>query len=177
MSESNQHKLDRVRPPRVQITYDVEVGDAIVKKELPFVVGVMADLSGNPEEPLPNMKARKFVEIDRDNFNGVLESYGPRTTFQAENLLAKDGSKLNVELKFNDIDDFEPVNVVNQVEPMRELLAARNRLRDLLAKLDGNDTLDTLLRNVIANSGDQDALRKQLDAAAKAAAAEEKPAE
>lgn len=168
MSESNQHKLDRVRSPRVQITYDVEIGDAIVKKELPFIVGVMADLSGNPETPLPSMKARKFVETDRDNFNSVLSSCAPRITFQADNKLADDGSKLNVELKFNHIDDFEPANVVKQVPPMRELLEARNRLRDLLSKLDGNDALDGLLSNVIANTSDQADLRKQLDAAAKA---------
>ena len=146
MAESTQHKLDRVRPPRVQITYDVEVGDAIQKKELPFIVGVMADLSGQPAQPLAKMKDRKFVEIDRDNFNDVLANIGPRAVLRADNKLANDGSKLNVELKFSNLDDFNPASVVKQVEPLKKLLEARQRLTDLLGKLDGNDKLDELLR-------------------------------
>jgi type VI secretion system protein ImpB len=152
MAESTQHKLDRVRPPRVQITYDVETGDAIVKKELPYVVGIMADLSGKPADALPQVKARKFVEIDRDNFNDVLTAAKPRVAFQVDNKLTKDDSKFNVELKFGSLDDFEPVALVNQVDPLRKLLEARQRLTDLLAKLDGNDDLDRLLQEVVANT-------------------------
>jgi len=152
MPESTQHKLDRVRPPRVQITYDVEIGDATQKKELPFIVGVMADLSGQPAQPLPKLKDRNFVEIDRDNFNDVLASLGPRAVFRVDNKLANDGSKINIELKFSHMDDFSPTKVVNQIEPLRKLLEARQRLTDLLGKLDGNDKLDELLQEVVANS-------------------------
>lgn len=162
MTESIQHKLDRVRPPRVQITYDVEIGDAIQMKELPLVVGIMADLSGKRAEALPPLKARKFVEIDRDNINDVMASIGPRLAFQTENRLANDGSKLNVELRFRHIDDFEPINIVKQVTPLRKLLEARNRLRDLLIKLDGNDDLDALLGKVIKNTEEQARLKQDL---------------
>lgn len=152
MPESTQHKLDRVRPPRVQITYDVEIGDAIVMKELPFVVGIMADLSGKPEAPLPPLKERKYVEIDRDNFNGIMKAIAPRLALSVDNTLAGDGSKLNVELKFSHLDDFSPLNVLKQVEPMRKLFEARTRLADLLTKLDGNDALDGLLQDIIKNT-------------------------
>ncbi|MGE8179269.1 type VI secretion system contractile sheath small subunit [Pseudomonas fluorescens] len=152
MAESTQHKLDRVRPPRVQITYDVEIGNAIEKKELPLVVGILADLSGKPLEPLPKLNERRFTEIDRDNFNEVLASIAPRATLQVNNTLTGDDSKLNIELKFGHIDDFDPVKVVEQVTPLRRLFEARQRLRDLLTKLDGNDDLDKLLRDVIANT-------------------------
>ena len=152
MAESTQHKLDRIRPPRVQITYDVEIGDAIVMKELPFVAGIMADLSGKPEIPLPKLKDRKFVEIDRDNFNEVLAAIHPRLVLQAENRLLNDGSKLNIELKFGHMEDFDPVNVLKQVAPLRKLYEARQRLVDLLTKLDGNDELDELLQEVVAST-------------------------
>jgi type VI secretion system protein ImpB len=152
MAESTQHKLDRVRPPRVQITYDVEIGDAIEKKELPLVVGILADLSGKPETPLAKLNERRFVEIDRDNFNEVLASTAPRLAVQVENRIIDDGSKLNVELKFSHFDDFDPVNLVKQVTPLRRLFEARQRLRDLLTKLDGNDDLDKLLQEVVANT-------------------------
>jgi type VI secretion system protein ImpB len=152
MSDSTQHKLDRVRPPRVQITYDVETGNAIETRELPFVVGVMADLAGKPEEPLPPLKNRRFVNIDRDNFNDIMQSIGPRLAFQTENRLTDDDSKFNVELHFTNMDDFEPENVVKQVEPLRKLLEARQKLTDLLAKLDGNDDLDRLLQDIVENT-------------------------
>jgi len=152
MAESTQHKLDRVRPPRVQITYDVEVGDAVQKKELPFIIGVLADLSGQPAQALPKVKDRKFVEIDGDNFNDVLASIGPRAVFRVDNKLANDGSKINIELKVSHMDDFSPTNLVKQIEPLRKLLEARQRLNDLLGKLDGNDKLDELLQEVVANS-------------------------
>ncbi|MDD2390578.1 MAG: type VI secretion system contractile sheath small subunit [Desulfobacterales bacterium] len=152
MAESTQHKLDRIRPPRVQITYDVEIGDAIQMKELPFVAGIMADLSGNPEKPLPKLKDRKFVEIDRDNFNGVLSAINPRLVCQVDNKLTNDGSKMNIELKFNHMDDFNPVNILKQVGPLKKLYDARQRLSDLLTKLDGNDDLDKLIQDVINNT-------------------------
>ncbi|NWA03587.1 type VI secretion system contractile sheath small subunit [Pseudomonas gingeri] len=152
MAESTQHKLDRIRPPRVQITYDVETGGAIEKKELPLVVGILADLSGKPVNPPAKLSERRFVEIDRDNFNEVLTSIAPRSVLQVRNTLANDDSKLNIELKFSHIDDFDPVKVVEQVTPLRRLFEARQRLRDLLTKLDGNDDLDKLLRDVIANT-------------------------
>lgn len=162
MSESTQKKLGRVRPPRVQITYDVEIGDAIELKELPFLVGVMADLSGQPEQPLPKMKERKFVEIDRDNFNDVMAGTAPRLAFQVNNTLQNDGSKLNALLTFKEIDDFEPVAVLKQIKPLAKLYEARQRLTDLLTKLDGNDELDALLADVIGNTEKQEELRAQL---------------
>jgi type VI secretion system protein ImpB len=160
MPESTQHKLDRIRPPRVQITYDVEIGGAIQKKELPFLVGILADLSGQPAEALPKLKDRKFVEIDRDNFNDVMASIAPRVTASVDNKLTGEG-KTNVELNFRNIDDFNPVSIIRQVDSLRKLYEARQRLSDLLAKLDGNDTLDSLLREV---AGNQEGL-KQLQAA------------
>jgi type VI secretion system protein ImpB len=162
MAESTQKKLDRVRPPRVQITYDVETGNAIESKELPLLVGVLADLSGKPEKPLPKLKERKFVEIDRDNFNDVLSACGPRLAFQTNNTLQGDGSKLNVLLNFREIDDFTPINLVKQVGPLAKLYEARQRLSDLLTKLDGNDDLDGLLTEVVSNTEQQAALKEQL---------------
>jgi type VI secretion system protein ImpB len=156
-SESQQHKLDRVRKPRVHITYDVEINGAIQQKELPFVVGVMADLSGKPEEALPRLKDRSFVEIDRDNFDRVLAGMKPRAAVQVDNELQRDGSKLNVELRFQSMDDFHPENVAKQVEPLRQLIAAREKLSNLLNKMDGNDKLEQLLQDVIHNS---DALKR-----------------
>jgi type VI secretion system protein ImpB len=160
MPESIQHKLDRVRPPRVQITYDVEIGDAIEKKELPFVVGILADLSGKRPDTLPALpplKERKFVEIDRDNFNGVLKKVEPHLAFRVPNLIKKDGSEMAVALKFESIEDFEPLKVVNQVKDLNDLFEARQRLFDLLAKLDGNDDLAKLLT---AAAADTEALKK-----------------
>jgi type VI secretion system protein ImpB len=161
MSEGTQHKLDRVRPPRVQITYDVEIGDAIEMKELPFVVGVMADLAGAPETPLAPLKERKFVEIDRDNFNDVMASMKPRVAFQVANKLADDDSKINVELKLNSLDDFHPDNLVSQIEPLKKLFEARSRLTDIIAKLEGNDDLDALLQEVASNTDNLKELQKQ----------------
>ncbi|MBG6903127.1 type VI secretion system contractile sheath small subunit [Pseudomonas aeruginosa] len=152
MAESTQHKLDRVRPPRVQITYDVEIGNASEKKELPLVVGILADLSGKPDTPPAKLVERRFVDIDRDNFNEILSSISPRATLQVDNTISGDDSKLNVELRFNQIEDFDPVNLVKQVVPLRRLFEARQRLRDLLTKLDGNDDLDQLLQDVVANT-------------------------
>ena len=159
MAESTQRKLSPIRPPRVQITYDVETGGAIQTKELPFVAGIFADLSGKPLEALPKLKDRKFIEIDRDNFNDVLASSTPRLTLRVDNKLQNDGSKVNVELIFNHMDDFEPLAIVKQVEPMRKLLEARQRLTDLMQKLDGNDKLDIMLQEVLANTDTLNSLK------------------
>lgn len=160
--ESIQHKIDRIRPPRVQITYDVEVGGALELKELPFVVGVLGDFVGKPEEALPGVKQRKFVEIDRDNFDQVLAGMKPRLAFTTENKLQDDGSKMGVELKFNSMEDFEPDQIVQQVEPLRKLVDARQKLSDLLSKMDGNDKLETLLSDVLANADKQKELSDAL---------------
>jgi type VI secretion system protein ImpB len=121
-------------------------------KEIPFVVGVMGDFSGNPEEPLPKMKDRKFVEIDRDNFNKVLEGMKPRVAFRVDNKLSGDDTKLAVELKFKSMDDFHPENIVQQIDPLRKLAETRKKLSDLLGKLDGNDKLEELLQEVISST-------------------------
>lgn len=219
MPESTQHKLDRVRPPRVQITYDVEIGDAIVMKELPFVVGIMADLTGNrkadlPERPdptsqngkkrpalsadqaqLPPLRERKYVEIDRDNFNEIMKSIRPRLSFTVDAQTAeqyvdeaeKDERKrskwravpasdaegrvksLKVDLDFWSLDDFSPIHVIKQVPALRELFEARNRLSDLLTKLDGNDKLDGKLDALIAATDEE---RKKVQEAVGSAPAE-----
>lgn len=150
-SESLQHKLERVRAPRVRITYDVETGGGMETKEIPFVVGVLADLSGNPDHPLPKLKERSFVEVDRDNIDPVLEGMRPRAAFRVPNRLAKDGSQLAVELSFKSLDDFHPEKVALQLEPLRRLVEARNRLSDLLGRLDGNDRLEQLLQEALSS--------------------------
>ncbi len=160
--ESLQHKLERVRPPRVNITYDVEVGGAIELKELPFVIGVMGDFVGKPEESLPAMKNRKFVEIDPDNFNQVLAGMKPRLAYSVENKLEGDGSKLGIELNFGDIEDFEPDQIVQQVEPLRKLVEARQKLSDLRSKMDGNEKLENLLEDIISDTGKQKELSDSL---------------
>jgi type VI secretion system protein ImpB len=153
MSESLQHKLDRVRRPRVQITYDVETGGAMRKVELPFVVGVLADLSGKPKEALKALKDRKVVNIDRDNFNDVLAKATPRVALKVPNRLTDDpNTNLAVELNFKHIDDFEPARVAEQVGPLRELLEMRQKLTQLLSKMEGNDQLERLLSDVLNNT-------------------------
>jgi len=161
VSESTQKKLNRIRPPRVQISYDVETGGAIEKKELPLVVGVLADLAGNPDKPQVPIKSRKFVEIDRDNFNNVMAAIEPRLAFQIDNRLQNDDSKMNVELRFSSINDFRPESLVKKIEPLAKLFEARQRLNDLVAKLDGNDALDKLLSEIAENNDRQ----KQIKAA------------
>jgi type VI secretion system protein ImpB len=154
--ESTQHKLDRVRRPRVQITYDVETNGAMLKTELPFVVGVLADLSGQPKEKLGPLKQRKVVNIDRDNFNNVLEKAAPRVAMKVDNKITGEG-KLGVELNFKHLDDFEPAKVAEQVGPLRELLDMRKRLTQLMSKMEGNDKLEELLGQILNNT---DAARK-----------------
>lgn len=149
MAESYQKKLNRVRKPRVHITYDVETGDAMEKKELPFVVGVMGDFSGNPTEKMEPLKDRKFVQIDRDNFDDVMKRFRPELNMRVDNTLADDGSQMAVSLKFESMDDFSPANVAKQVEPLKKLLATRDNLRDLLTKIDRSDDLETLLEQVM----------------------------
>ncbi|KJZ17035.1 MULTISPECIES: type VI secretion system contractile sheath small subunit [unclassified Halomonas] len=150
--DSTQHKLGRIRAPRVHITYDVEIGDSQEQKELPFVAGVIGDYTGNPLSPPPKLKDRKFVAIDRDNFDSVLKGFKPRLAYRVDNTLSKDGTQLPVELNFNALEDFEPQNVVKQVEPLRKLLEVRNKLADLRNKMGGNDKLEELLMDVLQNS-------------------------
>jgi type VI secretion system protein ImpB len=149
--ESLQKKVGRVRPPRVQITYDVQIGDAIEKRDLPFVAGVLADLSGMPAKPLQPILKRKFVEIDRDNINDVMKKIGPRLAFKVPNRLNEDDTKLNVELNFESMDDFQPARIAQQITPLRKLLELRNSLANLRSSLIGNEKLDNLLQEVVQN--------------------------
>jgi type VI secretion system protein ImpB len=162
--QSTQHKLDRVRPPRVQITYDVEVGGAIEVKELPFVVGVLGDFTGQPEQPLPRLKDRKFVEVNPDNFDSVLEGMKPHLSFAVENKLSEDSNapQLKVDLHFKKLDDFEPVNVAKQVKPLKEMLDLRTRLADLRGTLQGNDKLEELLLDAVGKTENLDKLKKEI---------------
>lgn len=150
--ESTQNKLSRVRPPRVQITYDVEIGDAIETKELPFVLGVLGDYGGHPKTPPSKFKERKFVDVDRDNFDDVLKGVAPRLAIRVDNALKKDGTQIGIELNFSQLDDFGPQHVVNQVEPLKQLLAIRTRLSDLRNKISGNDKLEELLDDIMRDT-------------------------
>lgn len=162
--ESTQHKLDRVRSPRVHITYDVEVGGAIELKELPFVIGVLGDFTGQPEEPLPRLKERKFIEINPDNFDSVLEGMKPHLTFAVENKISEeaDAANLKVELRFRSLEDFEPENVAKQVKPLKQLLDLRTRLADLRGSLQGNDKLEELLLEAVGNTEKLDKIKGEM---------------
>jgi type VI secretion system protein ImpB len=138
-----------VRKPRVHLMYEVETGGAAVKRELPFVVGILGDFSGNPSQPLKALRDRKFVQIDRDNFQDVMASMAPELNFRVKNTLAGDGSEMAVSLKFKSMEDFEPANVANQVEPLRKILETRNRLSDLIAKADRSSDLENLLEKAL----------------------------
>ena len=162
MAESLQHKLDRVRRPRVQITYDVETNGALQKVELPFVIGVLADLSGQPKDPLKAVKERKFVNIDADNFDDVLSRSAPRLSFRVDNKLTNDNTQFGVELNFNKLDDFSPAKVAEQVPALKELLDMRQRLSQLLNKMEGNDKLESLLAEVLGSTEKAAALAKDL---------------
>jgi type VI secretion system protein ImpB len=151
--DSIQKRLTKVRPPRVQMTYDVEIGDAMENKELPFVVGVVGDFGGNSEVEKKRLKDRKFVSIDSDNFDEVLGGVAPVARFQVPNQLKDDDTSLNVELRFKAMDDFRPEAVVRQVEPLAKLLEARTKLADLRNKLAGNDKLEDILSEVLNNTG------------------------
>lgn len=184
MTESTQHTLDRVRPPRVQITYDVEIGNAIEMKELPFVMGIIADLSGDrdPDKPLKVFKDRKFTEVDRDNLMDIMADIKPRVTFEADDMLsppAADGThpKINVLLQFSKMDDFDPVSVLNQVPSTAAVYKSRTLLHDLMSKVDGNDVLVKLLAQILSDPKAMGDVQKavaagkaELDKAAAAAA-------
>lgn len=163
--QSTQHKIDRVRAPRVQITYDVEVGDAIEVKELPFVMGVLGDFTGQPVDPLPRLKDRKFVEVNPDNFDTVLESMKPHLAFSVENKLSEDADagNIKVDLNFKSMDDFSPDNVARQVKPLRELLELRDRLSDLRGSMQGNDKLEEALREAVSDKDKLAKLRTELE--------------
>lgn len=176
MTDSLQKWVARNRPPRVQITYDVEIGGAIQKKELPLIVGLLADLSGQPEIPLPKFKDRRMVEIDRDNFNDVMLSISPRLDLSVPDTLKGDGD-LKVELKFKEYGDFHPESIVKQVPRLSKLLEVRQQLRDLLSKLDGNDELDALLENIIQNTQDLQTLKAASLGASSKSVAKDTPKE
>ncbi len=163
--ESVHAKLERVRAPRVHVTYNVEIGDAIELKEIPFVMGVLADLSGQPADPLPKIKDRRFVEITPDNFDSVLESMKPRVAFSVENRLSDEinAAKIGVDLTFRSIEDFEPEQVARRVEPLRELLELRTKLSDLVGTLQGNEKLERLLQDVISNTGKMEQVRAEME--------------
>jgi len=161
--ESTQQKLSRVRAPRVHITYDVEVGDAIELKELPFVMGVLGDFTGNPEQPLPKLMERKFVEVNPDNFDQVLDKMNPHLAFSVDNKLSDDpNSKLKVNLNFHELQDFEPEQVANQIGPLKELLDLRRKLADLRGSLQGNEKFDEVLQDVVTNTEKRDKLSAEL---------------
>ena len=164
--ESVFEKKKRVRPPRVHITYDVEVGGAQVLKEIPFVVGVLADLSAQPKEKLARLKDRKFTEVDRDNFDDVLKSMKPRVAMKVDNRLKDDGSKLAVELDFEKMEDFSPEQVAGQVKPLADLLEVRGKLKDLLSRTEGNDRLEELLEAIIQKNEVRDKLSGALEVSA-----------
>ena len=163
MPESVHRKLERVRPPRVHITYDVETGDAIQMKELPFVMGVLADLSGQPADPLPRLRDRKFVEVTPDNFDDVLKKMQPRLTYKVENKLSAEAGKIGVELNFESLDDFSPDRVAQQVEPLRKLLELRQQLADLRGSLQGNDKLDEILQATINDAERLGKLKSEIE--------------
>lgn len=155
-------KLNRVRKPRVHLAYEVETEGAVVEKELPFVVGVMGDFSGDPTEPLKSLKDRRFTQIDRDNFNDVMARMTPGLKFKVDNTLANDGSEMAVDLKFSSMDDFEPAAVVNQVEPLKKLMETRNQLRDLMTKIDRSEELEEIVEKVLSNADNLDEIAKEL---------------
>lgn len=150
-------KLARVRKPRVHITYEVETEGAAIVRELPFVVGVMGDYAGDPTEPIKPLAERKFVQIDRDNFNRIMERMAPGLNLKVDNTLSEEGGEMGVQLKFNSMDDFEPAKIVDQVPALKNLMEARNKLRDLLAKADRSEDLEQMLEKIL---GDEDALKK-----------------
>ncbi|QGZ37661.1 type VI secretion system protein ImpB [Pseudoduganella flava] len=148
-NSSVQKKLQKIRPPRVQMTYDVEIGDAIENKELPMVVGVVGDFGGNSDVPQKRLKERSFVGVDRDNFDEVMKGVAPRASYRVKNELSAEGGEFAVDLTFRSMDDFRPEAVVQQIEPLQKLLEARTRLADLRNKLAGNDKLEDLLNDVL----------------------------
>jgi type VI secretion system protein ImpB len=166
MSASIHDKLNRVRKPRVHITYEVETEGAQIVRELPFVVGVMGDFSGDPTQPLRPLADRKFIQIDRDNFNEVMARMTPGLNLKVDDKLSgQENKQMAVELKFNSIEDFEPARVVDQVPALKALLETRNKLRDLMSKVDRSDQLESLLEQVLKNEQELKALSGQLGVA------------
>lgn len=163
--DSVHEKLKRVRKPRVHITYDVETEGAVEVKELPFVVGVLGDFSGDPTEELKPLRDRKFIQIDRENFDQVMRRLSPGLKLRVENTMKGDGSEMPVSLRFDSMEDFEPGRIVQQVEPLRRLMETRNKLRDLMAKADSSEKLENLLEQVLQNDEQLDGLRKELGVA------------
>jgi len=160
---STQHKLDRVRPPRVQVTYDVEIGDAIEMKELPFVMGVLGDFTGQPTEPLPQLRERKFTEVNPDNFDAVLAGMKPHLAFSVQDKLTNNpDAKINVDLHFKSMEDFEPQRVAEQVPPLKKLLELRTKLSDLRGSLQGNDALERALLDTVGSEDKLNKLRGEL---------------
>lgn len=155
-------KLNRVRKPRVHITYDVETEGAAVERELPFIVGVMGDFAGDPSEPLKPLTERKFTQIDRDNFNDVMARIAPGLNMKVENTLAGDGSEMGVNLKFRSMDDFDPAKVAEQVPALKALMETRSKLRDLMSKVDNSEKLEELLDEVLQDEAKLKALSAQL---------------
>ena len=162
MSASVHDKLNRVRKPRVHITYEVETEGAEILRELPFIVGVMGDFSGDPTAPLKPMADRKFTQIDRDNFNEVLAAMTPGVKTKVDNTLAGDGTQMNVDLKFNKLEDFEPAQVAAQVPALAALMETRNKLRDLMSKADRSEELETLLEQVLRSESELKSLSGEL---------------
>ncbi len=162
MADSIHDKLKRVRKPRVHITYDVETNGAVTEKEIPFVMGVMGDYSGDNTENKKPLKDRKFSQIDRDNFNEVMANIAPKVSMKVENTLEDDGSEISVDLDFKSMEDFEPHRIVDKVEPLKKLLETRNKLRDLLTKADRSDELETILEEVLSNTDAIAALSSEL---------------
>jgi type VI secretion system protein ImpB len=166
MPESVHKKLERVRPPRVHISYEVEIGDAIELKELPFVMGVLGDFTGQPVDPLPKLRDRKFVEVTPDNFDDVLKSMKPHLAFKVDNMLSDDpnAGRLGVDLRFESLDDFSPDRVAQQVDPLRKLLELRQQLADLRGSLQGNDKLEEILQATLTDEGKLSRLKTELAA-------------
>lgn len=162
MSASIHEKLKRVRRPRVHITYEVETEGAEVVRELPFVVGVIGDFSGDPTQPLRPFGERKFIQVDRDNFDDVMRRLAPGLKLKVENTLAGDGAMMAVELRFNGIEDFEPGRVLDQVPALSTLLETRNRLRDIMSKADRSENLELLLEQILKNKSDFEAISAEL---------------
>ena len=162
MSDSIHDKLKRVRKPRVHITYDVETNGTTEEKEIPFVMGVMGDYSGDNTEGKKSLKERKFSQVDRDNFNEVMSKINPSVALKVENTLEGDGSELSVNLNFKSLEDFEPQNIVDKVEPLKKLMETRNKLRDLLTKADRSDDLESVLEEVLSNTAALESLSEEL---------------
>jgi type VI secretion system protein ImpB len=162
MNASIHEKLSRVRQPRVHIKYEVETEGAEIVRELPFVIGVLGDFTGDPREPLRPLGERKFVQIDRDNFNEVMQRLGPGLQLQVENKLGEGNDMMPVELRFNSIEDFEPGRMLEQVPALKALLETRDRLRDLMSKADRSEKLEGLLEKILKNPGDLGRLAEEL---------------